>query len=975
MVGRFMKLKKSMMKRTTLREIKQSFGRYMAIFAIVLLGVGFFAGLRVTTTAMIETGDKYLGEHQFYDLRLVSTMGFQDEDVERVSKEEGVSLAKGSITMDFVCENDMGEESVLVAHSILENLNTPSLVQGEMPKEANECLIDAQMEGVKVGDTIKVSSNNKEDTKDLFQYDTYKVTGLINSPLYMNFERGSTSLLAGSVSGFVYIPLEGFDSEYYTEIYLRYDQDYGIYSKQYDDFMEDKTDSMELLCEELSTNRYESVMADAKEEIEDAKNELADKEAEAKEELDEAKADLDEAERTLKDAREELESNEAQLLDAKAQLKVGLKQVADSKTQLQAINMTFGPQWEAIVMQEEQLNAQLAEVNAGLKKIEEEKPKIEDSEKELADGREEYEEASLEFEQEIADAKEKIADAEAELEDIPKPDSYVLTRDMNIGYACFENDVNIVAGIALVFPIFFFMVAALVCITTMNRMVEEQRTQIGILKALGYSKFKIMSKYMFYSGSGALMGAVVGFFAGSYVFPVVIWEAYKLMYGFSKDVVFVLDAPLAVISLAVAAICSIGATYFSCYHELNSVAAELIRPKAPKGGKRIFLEKIGFIWNRLTFLQKVSVRNVVRYKKRFFMMVLGISGCSALLVAGFGIKDSISNLIPIQYETIQTYDSLVTFNEELTEEEKQDFDETVSDIVSEYLFVNEESVDLIANNASKSVTLVVPKESERLEAFVSLHTPEGEEIPFPEKGEAVITKKAADKLKVTVGDGITLRDADGRQTELIVSGVAENYVDSYAYILPESYEEGFAKKISYTNSFINLKNEENYQENNATISDLSYVASVSASRTFAERFNNMMTSLDYIVLLVIACAAALAFIVLYNLTNINITERIREIATIKVLGFYQNETSAYVFRENIVLTAIGALAGLILGKFLHAYIVYKIDLDAVTFQVYVAPISYVYSFVLTFVFAMFVNFMMRFKLKKINMAESLKSIE
>ena len=966
---------KSMMKKTTLREIKQSLGRYLAIMAIVALGVGFFAGLKVTTAAMIETGNNFLEEHQMFDFQLMSTMGFKEEDVEQIGEKLGVENITGSIAMDFIYKNEEGTEGVVSAHSITDSINTLSLVEGRMPEKAGECVVDANMQSVEIGDMIYVSDTNEEDTKDFFSCDAYEVVGKANSPLYLNFERGSTSLLSGKVDGFVYLPSEGFDSEYYTEIFVRYDHDLKAYSDEYEEFIDSKKDEVESVCEEQSNFRYETIITDAKEELAEANQELTDKEAEAREELEKAEADIKDAEEKIQEGKDELEKNEKKLKSSKSQIRDGLNQIQEGKNQMQAMNITAGPQWDALVAQENELNAQLAKVNSGLNKIEESKEELEESEKDLEDGKKEYEESKAEFETEIADAKAKLQDAEDEVNDIEEPDSYTLTRDENVGYVCFENDVNIVVGVAVVFPVFFFLVAALVCITTMNRMVEEQRTQIGVLKALGYSNGKIMSKYMFYSGSAAVIGCVGGFFIGSYGFPIIIWYAYQMMYTFNPNIVFVLDVDLGVLSLLVSLLCSIGATYFSCHHELNSVAAELIRPKSPKNGKRILLERIGFIWNRLKFLHKVSIRNVFRYKKRFFMMILGISGCSALLVAGFGIKDSIKSLMPKQYDEIQFYDLMATFKDEPDEAEQQTFAEKMDEAATAYTYVREESVDVRANDVTRAVTLVVPKDSSELEQFISINTVDGEKLSYPKDGEVIITHKAADKMGVLVGDKIQMIDSDHKQMELTVSGIAENYVGSYAYLTPGSYEEGFEKEIEYTNSFINLKNSGAYEEEGAIISDLSFVTVCSANRTFQNRFNNMIVSMDYIVLVVILCAAALAFIVLYNLTNINITERIREIATIKVLGFYPMETASYVFRENILLTVVGGLVGLLLGKWLNLFIIYKIDLDAVAFRVYVAPMSYVYSFVLTFVFSVFVSILMYFKLNKINMAESLKSIE
>ncbi len=794
---------KSMMRRTTFREIKNSLGRYLAILAIVALGVGFFSGIKVTKEAMVTTLQEDLVNKNFFDYRILSSSLLDDELVNKFDSLEDVAIAEGSIQTDVIVK-DTSDEVVLTAHSITSSLNKVELVDGRMPENSNECIVDANQGIYRIGDTITISENNDALSKFLFEHDEYTVVGIAHSPLYLNFERGSTKLLNGKLSGFFYIPKEGFAIDGYSEIYLCLTENYDLYSDAYEDY-------------------------------------------------------LDETENAITSTAPE--------------------------------------------------------------------------------------------------------------------NSYVLTRNTNIGYVCFENDVNIVNSIAAVFPLFFFMVAALVCITTMNRMVEEQRTQIGTLKALGYSNSSIIGKYIFYSGSAAIIGAVFGFMAGTYIFPVVIWEVYRIMYSFNNVVVYVFNTSLAIISLIVALLCSIGATILSCYHELSSVAAELMRPKAPKSGKRILLERIPFIWKRLKFLYKVSIRNVLRYKKRFFMMILGISGCTALLVAGFGIKDSISNLVPKQYGEIQVYDVTATFALPITDMLEETLDTELSYIASEYALIHEESVTLKKDDAIKTLNLMVYKDWEEASNFTRLHTLEGEPVDCKEPGTAVITHKTADKLNISVGDTITLTDGDYNDLTVEISGIAENYIGNYVFMSAETYETSFEKDIEYKSCHINLTDKDSFDESTAKISSIPFVLSASNNQTFISRFDSMISSLDYIVILVIICAAALAFIVLYNLTNINITERIREIATIKVLGFYQNETSAYVFRENIVLTAFGALVGLILGKFLHAFIMYNIDLETIAFEVYVSAVSYVVSFLLTFVFAMIINQFMKIKLKNINMAESLKSIE
>lgn len=945
---------KNCMNKTMFREIGSSLGRHLAIFAIVALGVGFFAGLRVTTPGMIEAGDKYIKENALYDFRLLHTLGFEEEDVEKLLEDEDIETAEGAVWEDFIIMTQTGESYVLKAHSLTQNINKVVLLEGRMPQTDQECLIDRRalsltgLTDFTVGDILSLKETNTEDTLEAFTYEEYTVVGIVDSPYYLNYERGTSGLGSGKVSGFVYMPLGGFRAEYYSEVFVTLKQQEELFSDEYDEMIEAKEGEMEEVCEALAYRRYDSIVADAEAEVEDAREELREKKADAEKELADAYDELVSAE-------EELDENESKL-DSKE------RELNAQEQNLSAIPEEMRPP-EAI-----------AAIQRGRVQIRNARKEIEDAREELAEGWEEYEDSKREFEEEIADAEKEIADAEEEIADIEEPDSFVLGRDSNVGYVCFESDSDIVRSISTVFPLFFFLVAALVCMTTMNRMVEEQRTQIGVLKALGYSDGRVMWKYIFYALSAAVLGGIVGFTGGSYLFPKVIWFAYDMMYGFA-DIEYLFDIPLFLVSMAAALLCSVGATYFTCRSELKSSPAALIRPKAPKSGKRILLERIGFIWNRLKFLQKVSVRNLFRYKKRFFMMIVGISGCTALLVTGFGIKDSISGTVGEQYDEIQTYDVLISFDKGLNAARQEAFAEEIDEVSADLLCVREEAVQLATDQGDKECTLVVPETIEGLDAFLDLHTTEGDSIAYPEKGEAVLCRKLSERYGIKVGDVLTFRDGDMHIFTCTVSGVCENFVYNYVYINEETYKEAVGEEPEFAHAFVKIKEDLDLHEAAAFISEADHVAGVSINQDFRERFDNMIGSLNYIVILVILCAGALAFIVLYNLTNINITERIREIATIKVLGFYPGETASYVFRENFVLTAIGAALGLVLGIYLHWFVMYNIDLDQIAFHVHISALSFVYSFCITFLFTVIVDIVMYFKLDQINMVESLKSIE
>ena len=522
------------------------------------------------------------------------------------------------------------------------------------------------------------------------------------------------------------------------------------------------------------------------------------------------------------------------------------------------------------------------------------------------------------------------------------------------------------------FPLFFFAVAALVCITTMTRMVDEQRTQAGVLKAMGYSNGAIFLVYFLYAGSASVLGCVVGIAAGSYFLPKMIWQGYNIMYGFT-DILYAFDWPLALLSAGAYLLCALGTTWYVAHAELQRPAAELIRPKAPKAGKRILLERLPGLWNRIPFLHKVSIRNILRYKKRMIMMIIGIGGCTALLITGYGIQDSISNVVDYQYSEITRYDASVTFQHALNETERTAFAALCKEEAEEYLFVAEKSADASAGSTVKTTNVVCPA-SGSVEGFVDLHEKDKTPVAYPENGACVISRGLAEALQLSAGDTITLQSGT-RETQLQVAAVFENYVYNYVYLTAESWAQCFGEAPAYEQAWVNFPPDADAHAASAALAGAKNVASVSLSSDFRARVATMMESLRYIVVVVVVCAAALAFIVLYNLTNINITEREREIATIKVLGFYDSETNRYVFRENIILTVLGALVGLPMGKALHAYVMSQIRIDLMCFDVRVAPGSYLLSAALTLAFGLLVNLALRRKIRAIDMAQALKSIE
>ena len=1194
----------------------------MAILGIIVLGSGFFVGLRVSQQAMINTADQYLSEQHFFDFSISTNLGLTKEDVQAFSDAEGVMTAEGSVAVDALAATSEGEESAMSFHSMPASINLPKVISGRLPEAVGECLVDSQS-GLQIGDALTLSDSNDEDTQDMFSCTEFTVVGTATSPLYLNYERGSTSLGSGSISAFVYLQPEAFDVDYYTTIYLQMEDMPSAYSDAYEEAADQWESSITSLAEERAELRhadivreaeealadgeaeyeegvqeYQTERADAEQELEDAWAELEDarvqieegqaeiddgwkelesQTAEGKAELADAEAALDAAYKELQDgetsyesgrkqyeagyqayeegrssyqtqydryqeglqqyedgfeqyeaglneynsSRSQLEKTKEQLSAAQSQLntqqgqfddlldllsanitnpatqtplygdgdallsalkngdqmavaatdralsalaampeygdsvpksaselltqekaletgwseyQTGLEQyeagvsqlegaktqleesknvLNETKTQLDSAKKQLEDGWQELEDARVTLEASASELtsarkelddgwtayNEGVAEVEkgwqelndataEAKAELEDAEAELEDAKTQYEDGVKEYEdakaeaeeefakaeQELADAKQELEDARAEIADIPDPSTYVLGRWSNVGYACFESDTAIVKSISAVFPIFFFLVAALVCTTTITRMVDEQRSQLGVLMALGYGKLTIMNKFFFYSGSATVLGCVIGILFGSWIIPKVIWAAYAIMYSFSENILYCFGTTVSLTIFVAYLAAMLVVTWLACRKELRDTPANVIRPKAPKAGKRIVFERVPFLWNRLSFMWKVTLRNIFRYKQRVLMMILGIGGCTALMITGFGIRDSIQHIVDFQYSEITYYDLAVTFDEAPDQEERETFASKIAGFTDGVLFARQSSVTVGADKTEKTAYLTAIEDTEDVGRFIDFHTGE-EPLDYPGKDEAIINQGLAEALGVEVGDTISIRSDDEPSMQLTISGVFDNYIDNYIYIDADTYETQGGKAIALNTAFILEPEGSNDSAIAARLLRMDHVLNVSVSSVVRDRIDSMMGSLNYIVLLTIVCAAALAFIVIYNLTNINITERFREIATVKVLGFYEWESAIYVLRENIILTILGALVGIPMGIWLNSFIIEQIKVDMISITPRITLVSFVSALLLTFVFAVLVDVLMYFRLNKINTAEALKAAE
>ena len=1090
----------------TKREIRSSLGRYLAIFAIIALGAGLFVGLRLSRPDFLETYNNYTNKTNFYDFRLVSTLGLTDEDIAEVKKMDGVKLAEGAVGADFLFNTADEDNLIMMAQSIPEKVNLIDLKSGRMPENANECLADPNMYSEKdIGSTIKLSKDNSEQTFDTFAYDEYTIVGLTDSVLYINMERGSSTLGNGSVKGYIYIPADGFSTDYYTDIYVCVESEGYVYSDEYEQSTQKYVDGLEKFMSERAVIRRDAIIDDAMSQLDDAKKQYED----GKAQYDAAKADYDagyaeytkkksDTEAQLEKARKEIENAESMMGDtsvidqkqaeldaAKAELDKGQAEYERGLQQFNAkAKLAYGAVDEQIAYYEnrisdkqndiaaqnaeiESLNAQLAEAQANgdslkvrliewkiktandrisrdnadierynerlevhrqkraevdaelepyRKQLEDAKAQLdagyaqiesgqaeldaaremissggaqlETAKKQYEQGKAEAERGFAEAEKELASGKAQLDAAKAELDkgaaeldsaekqikNINHADTYVLGRDTNAGYVCFESDTNVVQSVASVFPVFFFLVAALVCLTTMTRMIADQRTQIGIMKALGYSSGAIMGKYMFYSGSATVLGSIFGIAAGSFAFPAIVWFGYGLIYNLS-GLTFTMNWPLALGITAANLLVTLLVTWYCCAKELKCAPADLIRPKAPEAGKRILLERIPTVWNDMSFMQKVSARNIMRYKKRIFMMLLGIGGCTALVLTALGLNDTIQNVVTRQYDDIILYDYELTMAYDMNEEEQEIFFRDAGDDIKDAVFLYRGLAEVSGGDAIKNATLTVT-DGKKLCKYIDLSY-DGEPIDYPGRGEAAINYNLARQLGgIEVGDEIKLTTSEKKELTVTVSALFDNYVDSFVFISPETCEEQLGAVPEYKSALANAPDGADINRcAEALTHDVDGVRGVTLSVDTKARMSSMMDGLLVVVAAIILCAGLLAFIVLYNLTNINISERIREIATLKVLGFYPNEAAHYVFRENLILTGAGAVFGLGLGVALHAFVMNAIKVDMMYFKPHISFLSFAVSIAITFVFAMIVNAIMRRRIDNIDMAGALKSIE
>ena len=746
----------------------------------------------------------------------------------------------------------------------------------------------------------------------------------------------------------------------------------------------------------IQIQEQENTLAASKAEIEAGEQELEKGQKQlkaAKKKLNKAQKEIDSNAETLAAGQAELDANVAKLNDNEAQYASGLeqynsgaRQIAENEAKLTSGEQEIAENEAKLADGEKEIADNEKKLADGEKEITDNEKKLQDAakdlkkgEKDLADGKKEYEDAKKDAEDEIAENQQKLDDAKKELEDLEMPEWMVTDREELPEYTDYGDNADRLRNIGQVFPVIFFLVAALISLTTMTRMVEEQRTQIGTLKALGYKKSAIAAKYICYAFFATLLGSVLGMLIGEKIIPYIIITAYGIMYHNVANTISIDYQPgFALIASTASVVCTVGATLFASGKELQETPASLMRPPAPKEGKRVLLERLTFIWKHLSFSWKSTIRNLFRYKKRLIMTVFGIAGSMGLMLVGFGIQDSISDIAAIQYRELQHYDGMVIEDSDATEEEHAELFEYMkeNEQIAHCNRVQMTKISAPKGSSNISIYLFVPESLSEFARDVTLKNRiTGETYELTDEG-AAISEKTASLLGLKVGDMIPLKKGD-KEYKVRVAVITENYMSHYLYMTPRVYEQTFGEMPEYENIVFTMQEDckDDLEMAGSRILANPGALSISYTSSLASQVDRMLSTLDAVILVLIVSAGMLAFVVLYNLNNINITERQRELATLKVLGFYDGEVSQYVLRENVILTVLGIMFGAVFGILIHRYVITTVEVDAVMFGRNIKPLSFLYSGILTSIFSIVVNGVMHFKLKTIDMVESLKSVE
>lgn len=913
--------------KNTLVSLHRTRGRFISIMTIIAIGCAFFSGVKASAPYMKASSWDYFNAEKLADIHLNSTLGFNDDDLAAVSAADNVETAEKGCSADLLISRP--DENIIVkAYSYNENdtLDRFILEEGRLPENDNECLADFKpykCGSFSLGEKITLSSPDSDtDISDVLSNTEYTVVGLIRSPVYVGLERGSTTVGDGVLNSYIYIPENNFSYDVYTDIYVTGAgfSDIDPYTDEYEERTSELKDTLEKLGEERIDIRTAELRSELMEDVDKERQKLAD----AEKEYSDGLSAYNDGVQKVKDGRAELDA------------------------QLAAVDPLY---LDAVKGQFDEMYAELDE-----------------SEKQLAESKAQLDDAK----EQIDDGYAQIADAEKEIdENLSDNEWYVFDRDdLNPGYTDYGSDTERVDAVAKVFPVFFILVAALVCVCTMTRMVEEQRTETGTLKALGFGNAAIASQYILYAAAASLIGSTVGVCIGLPLIPRIIFMAYQTMYAMpyiNTPFLWGYFAGCLIVSL----VCTGLSAGIAARTELISTPAQLMRPKPPKNGKRVLLERIPFIWKHLSFTFKVTFRNLFRYKSRFFMTVIGIAGCTALLLTGFGLQYAISSIVDLQFGGIYKYDVIAVIDEKANDSDLSDLDALLSD--ENVMGMGAYQKTKTASNGEKNADdcyVFAPEDTEKMNDYIVIQNRKTKEPLHITADGAIITEKLSRLLDVKVGDSI---DIDGGTRAVKITGIAENYTGHYIFMTKETCLDVFGENGSNV-MLVNMNGISDTEFSSKLLKNPA-VQAVSYARDGSQKFNDLIGSMNLVVVLIIVFAGALAFVILFNLVSISINERMRELATIKVLGFFDKEVSAYVYRENLISTLIGIACGLVLGIAFEKYVLMECEVDAVMFNPDITAHCFVYSALITAFFAFTVNLFMHFRLTKIDMAASMKAVE
>ena len=985
-------LKKSLFK-NNFKSINRTKRRFFSILIMAFLGVGFFSGLVATSPDMLDSLDRYADSSNLYDINILSTLGLTDDDIISIQGVEGVDKVYGTQSKDSLVKID-DQESICKVIEFNENINSPVVIAGRNIENENECLLDPAIvrtgEGAESFIGKKIFLKNEDmDSEDnpIFTVKEFEIVGIAETPVYISSERGNTTLGNGTVSFYIFTQDNVINMDYYTGLYVTVKGAKATVtnSDEYLKLVNSVIAKIENITETRENARYQSLVDDATKKINDAQKEFDDKKLEVDTELKDAESQIKKAEKQINSSEKQIEAAESELAlhqkQATEQFEALANQIALAEQQLE--ESTIDPaikemQKQEIERQKVELERAKQESSAKFEEAQAEiasnKTEIRKGKNELSKNKEEFESKKQEAEDKLNEAQAKIDDAKEEINKIEKCKWYIQNRLDNSGYNNIFDAIKTMSNIARLFPAIFYLVAVLISLTSMTRMIEEESIEIGTLKALGYTNMQIISKYIIYSLLACIIGGVLGMTVGLYLLPTIVWSLYSMIYNM-PHFYCTYRFGIGLIGIILAFICIGGATLLVARKELKQMPSVLMRPKPPKNGKKILLEKISFIWKRFNFSHKVTARNIFRYKKRAIMTVVGIAGCTGLMLTGFGIRDSVDDIPSAQFNGIFKYDTSITLSNTNGLSDIEEYLKN-NESIENFVEVCATTGELSKESTSCNVTVFVPDSLDNYNSVYNLIDYQTEEAISISNEGIIITDKAAETLGVTVGDEITFIDGDDVQYQFKIENIAKNHVGHYVYMSKEIYENNF-KPYKTDIVYLNTKNISDEAQNEIlkNILNMDGVASVSSINALMQSVSDMLNTMNYVVVVLIVASAMLDFVVLYNLANINIAERQREIATLKVLGFHDNEVDNYINKENIIFTILGIALGLILGTFLTSAIIGSIEIDVLKFIRNIKPISYVYSAIITLLFSFIVNYIIHFVLKKIDMIESLKSVE